>query len=93
MTLCVIDGKQCQCQPDEGVPCVEGTPAQVQAAMCAEVMKYRKDAKRYLTMLENLETLVLRTKTGATLTLKAARRGAEANRRGADATLDGLGAA
>ena len=33
MTLCVINGKQCQCQPDEGVPCAAGTPAQVQAAL------------------------------------------------------------
>jgi histidine ammonia-lyase len=41
MTLCVIDGKQCQCQPDEGVPCVAGTPAQVQAALNAEAMRLR----------------------------------------------------
>ncbi len=41
MTLCVIDCKQCQCQPDEGVPCDAGTPAQVQAALNAEIMKQR----------------------------------------------------
>ena len=38
MTLCVIDGKQCVCQPDEGMPCPNGTPAQVQAALNAALM-------------------------------------------------------
>lgn len=41
MTLCVIDGKQCRCQPDEGAPCTAGTPAQVQAALNAELMHLR----------------------------------------------------
>jgi hypothetical protein len=52
-----------------------------------------KDAERYRTMLANLETLVLRTEKGSTLTLNAAKRGEEFTRRGTDATLDGLGAA
>ena len=57
MTLCVIDGKQCQCQPDDGQPCTAGTPAQVQAALNAESMRLRaalaelvacKDLKEWL---------------------------------------------
>ena len=47
MTLCVIDGKQCQCQPNEGVACDAGTAAEVQAALNAEIMALRKDAERY----------------------------------------------
>ena len=38
MTLCVIDGKQCVCQPDEGMACPNGTPAQVQAALFAIIV-------------------------------------------------------
>lgn len=47
MTLCVISGKQCQCQPDEGVACDEGSPAEVQEALRAELHLFRKDAQRY----------------------------------------------
>ena len=55
MTLCVIDGKQCQCQPDDGVACDAGTPAQVQAALNLEVMALRKDAERFRLMRENID--------------------------------------
>lgn len=41
MTACVIDGKPCQCQPDEGMACPHGTPAEVQAALNAEVIRLR----------------------------------------------------
>lgn len=58
-----------------------------------EIELLAPDAERYRTMLANLETMVLRTEKGSTLTLKAAKRGEEFTRRGADATLDGLGAA
>ena len=33
MTLCVINGKQCQCQPDDGVACDAGMAAEVQDAL------------------------------------------------------------
>lgn len=56
-----------------------------------QAQAFAADAKRYRVMLANLQSLVLRTDGGATLTLKAERRGIEFTRRGTDATLDGLG--
>ncbi len=47
MSACVIDGKQCQCQPSEGVPCVSGTPAQVQAALHADLAKALEELGHY----------------------------------------------
>lgn len=43
MTRCVIDGKQCQCQPSDGQPCTFGTPAAVQAALNSEIMALRAE--------------------------------------------------
>jgi hypothetical protein len=60
------------------------------ADLQAEVDALRKDALRYRTMLENLESMVLRTEKGSKLTLTAKQRGAEFTRKGTDATLDGL---
>jgi hypothetical protein len=58
-----------------------------------QLQRMAKDAARYRTMLENLESLVLRTVKGSTLTLTAKNRGIEFSRKGTDAVLDGLGAA
>ena len=47
MTKCAVNSGPCCCQPDDGTPCPNGTPAQVQAALNAESMALRKDAARY----------------------------------------------
>jgi hypothetical protein len=52
MTLCVIDGKQCQCQPDEGVPCTAGSAAEVQAKLNAEIMLLQS----HINLLDKWET-------------------------------------
>lgn len=41
MTLCVIDGKQCQCQPDEGQFC------KLACARLVELERVRLAASRY----------------------------------------------
>ncbi len=60
------------------------------AALEAENAGLKQDAARYRVLLANLESLVLRTDKGSTLTLTAARRGIEFARKGTDAVLDGL---
>lgn len=45
MTLCYVHGKQCNCQPDEGVECT-ALPAQAQEEMAS----LRRDAERYRWM-------------------------------------------
>ncbi len=46
MTLCVIDQRQCQCQPEDGTPCHAGTPALVQAALNAHAMALQSEIER-----------------------------------------------
>ena len=41
MTQCVMRAGHCQCQPDDGMACPHGTPAQVQAALNREIMRLR----------------------------------------------------
>lgn len=41
MTYCVMKVGHCQCQPDEGMACPHGTPAEVQAALNKEIMRLR----------------------------------------------------
>lgn len=56
MTLCVMDRKQCCCQPDEGVACPAGTAAQVQDKLNAELSSLKKQvaalSTQYLTLTD-----------------------------------------
>ena len=81
------------CSVDAASAGWRAAPLYDQQALDAAVAQERADAERYRTILANIETLVLRTEKGSTLTLTAKHRGAEFTRSGMDATLDGLGAA
>lgn len=62
-------------------------------SVCVEAQEYeamRADALRYATILEHMESLVLRTPKGSTLTMTTSNRGSAFTRSGMDAALDGL---
>lgn len=46
MTICVMGGKYCCCQPDDGVACPFGTPTEVQAALNTEGMRRSAEIER-----------------------------------------------
>lgn len=52
MTACILKLGPCQCQPGEGTPCTQGTPAQVQAAFTAESIALKEQVRVLRDALE-----------------------------------------
>lgn len=55
-----------------------------------ELESMRANASRYETILEHMQSMVLVTPKGSTITMRAENRGADFTRSGMDAALDGL---